>query len=743
MCQPKTVADLPEAANPISREILVSLYDEQAPEGAKTHKRPLGELIDAAKGEATDPAVQIGGWQPVATLAEREALPAERRRPWMAVAVTETDTVYALIGGLGNDAWVPLIGPDLALLPTLTGAVAAALGDWRGGGSEGLADATVALQTALAALAARAGVLEAGQAAGGVAYATRAELEAATAPAAGTPAWVTNDPADAAGNPVNGFWRKTGETGEPGWQREAGGPVDRLRAELLAQLLEVADRSGYDRSGWAYALVDSQRRIALGVRKDGTVVVKDLVLDGTGLLARLEAVYDEIDDRDLSGKVLLRSIANRDYAYAIIDKDGRLGFGLRRDGTGVLKDLRLAGTSLVAQLAALAAANPEGRYLLPQIYPRSGLAWAVVDQLNRLGVALDKAGRLLVAGGGAALHRGHARSGWAYAITDRYDRIVFGIARDGEVVAGGVKLSQLGGGASAAALADLQKHVHGNGTIACPGDSLTAGAGASGNGYPVQLAALLGRTVTNMGVGGQNSSAIATRQGGYVNFLTVAGNEIPASGGVAVTAWTKGPITSQGPGPITGTLGGVPGTLSATFDGSGNLANLTFTRATAGSAVAIDPATPFLVDTFGRDFDIQVFWYGRNDFPTGVSDFATAKANVKAALAASIAYLKPLEKKFVVLSVINRNIAAEYAGQPTYQAIVDLNEELKALYPRHFLDVRRLLVRSYDPEQPQDVIDFGNDIPPTSLSSDGLHLNAAGYGIVAQAVANFITAKGW
>jgi hypothetical protein len=168
MGQPKTYADLPEAANPISRDILVALYDEQAPDGSKTHKRPLGQLIDAAKDEATDPAAQIGGWQQVETLADRDAIPAGRRRPWMAVAVTETDTVYALVGGLGNDAWVPLVGPNLALLPTLAGAVAGALGDWRGGGTEGLRDATLALQAALVAMAARASVLEAGQAAGGL-----------------------------------------------------------------------------------------------------------------------------------------------------------------------------------------------------------------------------------------------------------------------------------------------------------------------------------------------------------------------------------------------------------------------------------------------------------------------------------------------------------------------------------------------------------------------------------------------
>lgn len=80
----------------------------------------------------------------------------------------------------------------------------------------------------------------------------------------------------------------------------------------------------------------------------------------------------------------------------------------------------------------------------------------------------------------------------------------------------------------------------------------------------------------------------------------------------------------------------------ATFDGSGNRTAYLFTRAAVGAAKTIDPATAFIPLEDDHPFKITVFWYGRNNFWTGRTDFDNAKAEVKAALAASIAHLKPL-----------------------------------------------------------------------------------------------------
>ncbi|MGP5480529.1 hypothetical protein [Pseudomonas helleri] len=376
----------------------------------------------------------------------------------------------------------------------------------------------------------------------------------------------------------------------------------------------------------------------------------------------------------------------------------------------------------------------------PGVYSRIALAITKAGKVD-LGVHKDVGALLtqLLAPGLLSENADFERSGYLFAILDALNRIGVGLTTSGDFI---VKGRSVDGRLTALETspppsADYEKWINGLSTVACFGDSLTAG------GYPDILSGMLGRPVHTGAVGGQNSQQIATRQGGYVNLLTVTGNTIPASGAVNITASTQAPISSQGGGPIIGTLAGVAGSLSATFDGSGNRTAYLFTRTTAGASKIIDPATPFIPSENDHPFKITVFWYGRNNFWTGRTDFDNAKAEVKAALAASIAHLKPLNKKFIVMSVLNDNKPAEWLGTEKYNAITSLNEELKALYPRQFIDIRRALVRSYNPALPQDVIDFGHDVTPTSLLSDTLHHNFAGKTVVAQTVFNFIQQQGW
>jgi hypothetical protein len=49
----------------------------------------------------------LGGHQEFATLAERDAIPAERREEGMTVWVVATETLYVLSGGIANTNWLP------------------------------------------------------------------------------------------------------------------------------------------------------------------------------------------------------------------------------------------------------------------------------------------------------------------------------------------------------------------------------------------------------------------------------------------------------------------------------------------------------------------------------------------------------------------------------------------------------------------------------------------------------------
>lgn len=132
---------------------------------------------------------------------------------------------------------------------------------------------------------------------------------------------------------------------------------------------------------------------------------------------------------------------------------------------------------------------------------------------------------------------------------------------------------------------------------------------------------------------------------------------------------------------------------------------------------------------------INVFWYGHNND----QDAATIQAD----LAASIAHLAAGNKRFVVLAMLNKARDDEIKGTDKYWNIVRLDADLAAAYPDNFVDVRSWLVSHYDPNNPQDVADYANDVIPSSLRYDEIHLRNEGSVLVAQRVKQFIDAKGW
>lgn len=132
---------------------------------------------------------------------------------------------------------------------------------------------------------------------------------------------------------------------------------------------------------------------------------------------------------------------------------------------------------------------------------------------------------------------------------------------------------------------------------------------------------------------------------------------------------------------------------------------------------------------------VNVFWYGGNN--------QTQPEQIKADIARSVASLAPGNNRFIVLSVVNQASPWERKGSAGYQTIVDLNRDLAATYPDNYLDIRSYLVSLYDPSNSMDVADHNDDVVPTSLRADGVHLNATGAMAVARRVMAFIADKGW
>lgn len=143
-----------------------------------------------------------------------------------------------------------------------------------------------------------------------------------------------------------------------------------------------------------------------------------------------------------------------------------------------------------------------------------------------------------------------------------------------------------------------------------------------------------------------------------------------------------------------------------------------------GGETSTQIKTRLLADAARRPW-LTVIWAGRNNY----ADPNTVKADI-AAMVAALGH-----DRYLVLGVINGNYNPyEYSGGAGWTFITQLNTDLATIYGSHFVDIRALLVASYDPGTPQDVTDHANDIVPSTKRSDAIHLNTAGYLFVAQQV---------
>jgi lysophospholipase L1-like esterase len=122
----------------------------------------------------------------------------------------------------------------------------------------------------------------------------------------------------------------------------------------------------------------------------------------------------------------------------------------------------------------------------------------------------------------------------------------------------------------------------------------------------------------------------------------------------------------------------------------------------------------------------SIIWAGRNNL--------SSPSTVVADIATMIAALG--HSNYLVLSVLNGS--GEATGSANYTDIATINTALASTYGARYVDVRSHLVSLYNPGDPTDVTDHANDIPPTSLRSDTLHLNDAGYQAVANKVFQLI-----
>lgn len=259
--------------------------------------------------------------------------------------------------------------------------------------------------------------------------------------------------------------------------------------------------------------------------------------------------------------------------------------------------------------------------------------------------------------------------------------------------------------------------------------------------------AFSGRTVRNFGIGGQTSDQVFARQGALAILITIVGNVIPETmSAVAVVDLNIRPLSTVSDvvaRSLSGRLCGVAGTLHRAVDDS-----YSFTRSSLGPSLVIDVQTPFIPDT-AYAHETTTFWPGRNDIYAD-----TPLPVIQGYITRAVQHLKPQDKHFLLMSCMNGS--TEYAANmaptgkvnyPTeaarYQAIVALNLWMKETYPANYVEVRRALIRQYNPALAQDVIDHGRDVVPGSLRMDDIHLAGNGNALVTAIVAAEFKNRGY
>lgn len=245
------------------------------------------------------------------------------------------------------------------------------------------------------------------------------------------------------------------------------------------------------------------------------------------------------------------------------------------------------------------------------------------------------------------------------------------------------------------------------------GDSLTKGAGASGpdTSYPAVASSMLGGVdVVNLGVGDQTSTQIAARMGVLPIEVTL--------GARSETGWN---ITTLDPD-ILYVTGAHSGSYRGTFEGQ------PATLRVGSNALILDIAEEpkaasgqFVPDAKAQYEGTPVWiWAGRNNILEPDRVLADISAMVDAIGTTP----------YMVISIL----PAATDDQQRLDNIARINAGLSERFGKRFIDIHAYLL-TMGSGSAADTADVARGMVPTSLRSDAIHLNDAGYSIVASSLA--------
>lgn len=297
-------------------------------------------------------------------------------------------------------------------------------------------------------------------------------------------------------------------------------------------------------------------------------------------------------------------------------------------------------------------------------------------------------------------------------------------------------------------------------TIACWGDSLTAGDGAVKSPYPTVLAQLTGADVYNLGIGGETALTIAARQGAY-DIAFTDDFTIPESGSVELPlanidggTYLSTPAGGQVfPRQTTAKwnpcyINGVEGSLKIDVDTSGFprvLKSVKFTRNEAGEAVNVKKGDLLKTSASYVDADINIIYIGCNGVWS--EDNSGPKNNKEQADKLINMIYKMLEHvdnndKYVV-------VGFTWGTKDEWSAV---DEEMASAFGEHYINVKPYLSSEEAlkakgltvTEKDKEDIEAGR--VPCSLrksETDLIHLNDYGYTALAEKIYEKLQSLGY
>ncbi|TIR32259.1 MAG: hypothetical protein E5X35_15155 [Mesorhizobium sp.] len=300
-----------------------------------------------------------------------------------------------------------------------------------------------------------------------------------------------------------------------------------------------------------------------------------------------------------------------------------------------------------------------------------------------------------------------------------------------------------------------------NGTLVAWGNSLST------SNY---WASKADRPIISQGVGGQNDDHVAARMDAIPLTCIVAGDQIPAAGSVAVSAfspniWFHWNFTT---GAFRATITGLDGTVvpgTVTY----NTGTLAFVRDTVGAAVNVpNPATVHITSgkvegsidassapsLFSLLNSTAILYPNYNSISQAIAAGYTL-ADIFNREVEDFERLQPLLKRFVILGDYMGQArltaarapgigtaATDAASKQLLDATIALNAMREAQWPDNYIDLHAALVSGGHSSQ-FTFLATTYDIIDTATLPDGTHPSSAGSTIIWGIIDDFLTAIGF